>query len=53
MKDILEVIAKYECCNCFYKYEATPGPQPTCPRCGSLYMKWTNYNEVNKRYFHN
>jgi len=37
--------ATYECCNCGSIWEGNPGPQEKCSKCGSIYMKWTNYSE--------
>jgi rRNA maturation endonuclease Nob1 len=46
------IIAKYRCCKCNYEYDGISGPQNPCPRCGSLYLKWINYEDLNKKYFH-
>lgn len=41
--------AEYECVKCNHKWTDKPGPitfngtETKCPSCGSLYMKWLNY----------
>ena len=39
--------AEYKCLkeSCGHEWKQLPG-QPTCPYCGNLYAKWTNYEEV-------
>ena len=51
-KNNTAIIAKYRCCKCGYEYDGFPGPQDPCIKCGSLYMEWLNYEELNKKYFH-
>ena len=41
----MKVIAEYKCLKCSFEYKDKPGPT-TCPVCGHLYVKWTNYEEV-------
>lgn len=41
----MKIVAKYKCYKCNYKYNGKPGPQPPCPKCGSLYIDWINYKE--------
>jgi hypothetical protein len=48
-----QIPAIYECCKCGHKYILGPGPQSPCYKCGSLYLKWLNYEKLNKKYFHN
>jgi anaerobic ribonucleoside-triphosphate reductase len=37
---------KTRCCNCGYEQSGCPpGPQPDCPKCGSLYIEWVDYEE--------
>lgn len=36
--------AKFRCLKCKHKWESDPGPTQ-CPRCGHLWVKWTNYEE--------
>lgn len=40
-------VAEYECgCGCRWEWRKQHlGPPPACPRCGSLYFKWTNYEK--------
>lgn len=40
--------AHYQCLKCKYEWDANPGMQK-CPKCGNLYVKWTNYAEFEKR----
>lgn len=48
--------ALYACCGCGLEFDGDPGPvQPgprpsVCPRCGSLYAKWTNYDEWRREH---
>lgn len=44
--------AKYQCEKCKFKYEHKPYPTQ-CPKCGHLYVKWLNYEEMNKKIFKN
>lgn len=38
-------LAEYKCEKCKYEYKHLP--QVTqCPRCGHLWVKWTNYDEM-------
>lgn len=39
--------AKHRCCGCEYEWESGPGPTQ-CPRCGHLYVKWLNYEEMRE-----
>jgi Zn finger protein HypA/HybF involved in hydrogenase expression len=48
-----KIKAIYECCKCQHTYEGRPGPQLPCPLCHSKYLKWLNYEELNKKYFKN
>ena len=45
------IIAQYKCCKCHHKYNGKPGPQDPCHKCGSLYIKWLNYDELYRKYF--
>jgi Zn finger protein HypA/HybF involved in hydrogenase expression len=40
-----KIIAEYKCCNCNFKYQHPPMPTQ-CPKCGSDYVKWVNYNKL-------
>jgi rubrerythrin len=42
-------IGKYKCLKCGYRYshEVTP---IQCPKCGWLYCKWFNYEELRKEF---
>lgn len=33
----------YECCRCKAKWSGPPDSQTHCAHCGSLYVKWVNY----------
>jgi rubrerythrin len=39
--------AEYKCLKCGYKYLSEPGPTQ-CPKCGHLYVKWLNFEEMHK-----
>lgn len=36
--------AHYECVRCGFSWDQKPA-QVTCRKCGSLYVKWVNYQE--------
>jgi uncharacterized C2H2 Zn-finger protein len=36
---------EFECCKCGHLFKAAPGPGLHCPKCGSLYAKWLDYEE--------
>ena len=42
-------LEQFKCCHCKHKFEAKRG-MTTCPKCGSLYVRWLSYNpdEVSK-----
>ena len=35
--------AFFVCLGCCYKWSSDPG-STMCPKCGHLYVKWSNYN---------
>lgn len=39
------MLAKFKCLKCNYFYEDRPRPTQ-CPKCGHLYVKWLNYDEM-------
>lgn len=39
---------KYRCVKCFAKWEQDTGIAVPCYNCGSLYVKWTNYEQLRK-----
>lgn len=39
-----EVLAKYRCMACGFEWEQRPS-QVICPKCGHLYVRWTNYDD--------
>ncbi|MBA7681549.1 hypothetical protein ES703_89889 [subsurface metagenome] len=39
--------AEYRCLKCQHQWKADPGPTP-CPWCGHDYVKWLNYEEMEK-----
>lgn len=40
---------RFKCCLCKHRFEGARGMQ-TCPKCGSLYVRWLTFNpdEVTK-----
>jgi rubrerythrin len=36
-------LAHYRCVRCGHEWRQKPAPV-TCPKCGSLYVRWVNYN---------
>lgn len=38
-------IAEYHCPVCGYRFEGLSGPT-TCPACSGLYVRWTNYDDL-------
>ena len=42
--------AEFKCLKCGYEYKDEPGPT-VCRRCGHLYVKWLNYNEMERLLF--
>ena len=42
--------AKFKCLSCGYEYEAEPWPT-TCLRCGCIWIKWINYEEMERLIF--
>ena len=46
------MLAKHRCLKCLYEWESKHGPKyAICPKCGHLYVKWLNYEEMEKRGF--
>ena len=43
------MLGKHLCLKCGHRWEAVHGPQD-CPKCGHLYVKWLNYDEMRKKY---
>ena len=43
--------AEYLCLKCQHYWEGKPGPV-TCPKCGHDYVKWLNYEEMEKVWGH-
>jgi Zn finger protein HypA/HybF involved in hydrogenase expression len=43
------IIAENECLNCHHKWSDKPGPV-TCPKCGSEYVKWLNYEQLAEQH---
>lgn len=42
--------ASYMCLRCFALFTANPNPPPlSCPACGHLYFRWTNYDAWTTR----
>ena len=39
------LIGKYKCLKCEFEYEH-PVHTTQCPKCGHLYVKWLNYDEL-------
>jgi rubrerythrin len=44
-KTSLLMLAKYKCLKCQHEYSHPPRPTE-CPKCGHLYVKWLNYEEM-------
>ena len=44
------MLARHFCLQCHYRWEGIHGPTQ-CPKCGHLYVKWLNYEEMKKRNF--
>ena len=44
-----ERIAEFKCLKCDYEYKDKPGPTQ-CPKCGHLYAKWLNYEDLAKKW---
>lgn len=40
-----KLIAKYKCLKCNHEFNDKPG-LVECPKCGYLYIKWLNYEEL-------
>ncbi len=55
----MDLLDYFECCTCNATWEmkhANPNQviyhnQPSCPKCGSKYVKWVNYEELAKKKF--
>jgi len=43
--------AKYKCIKCLYEWEEELKGPTQCPKCGHLYVKWLNYEEMKKHNF--
>ena len=49
------MLATYRCLHCAHEWSKPParkvsdGSGSDCPKCGSLYVKWTNYEREFKR----
>lgn len=41
------MLAHFKCLKCGYEWDSNPGPTQ-CPKCGHLYVKWVNYEEMRK-----
>lgn len=41
--------AKYKCDRCGFEWETDPYPT-MCFRCGNLYVKWVNYEEMEEQW---
>ena len=39
---------KYECVKCHTRWEQDEGIAVPCPKCGSMYAKWRNYEQLRK-----
>ena len=52
-KAAMPTTGKYKGLKCGYEFELTPNRQASCIKCGHLYVKWVNYEELNRKYFHN
>ena len=39
------MIGKYKCLKCNHEY-SHPVRTTKCPKCGHLYVKWLNYDEL-------
>ena len=44
------MLAKFKCLGCGYEYEDKPGPT-TCPQCKHIWIKWLNYEEMERLIF--
>ena len=42
--------AEFLCLKCGFKYDDIPGPTQ-CKKCGHLYVKWLNYEELYQKHF--
>lgn len=40
--------ADYQCCDCQYQWQSSPGPTNGCPKCGCLYNVWLNFAQFKK-----
>jgi hypothetical protein len=43
------MLAKNRCAACSHEWQDRPvgfAIHPACPKCGSLYWEWTNYDEA-------
>ena len=40
--------AKWKCLKCGYRWVSEPDT-PVCPKCGHVYVKWLNYEEMRKK----
>lgn len=47
-----DIVGEYECLKC-HQYYTHFIRQTECPRCGHLWVKWLNYEELNASIFHN
>lgn len=43
------VIAEYKCLGCEAEFSETPNSSTKCPKCGHLYVKWVNFDELRKQ----
>lgn len=41
------MLSCYNCLKCGYEWTSNPGPTQ-CPKCKNLYVKWINYEEMQK-----
>ena len=39
--------AKWKCLKCGYRWVSEPDT-PVCPKCGHVYVKWLNYEEMRQ-----
>jgi len=42
-------VAIFKCLKCDYKWKDMTGPTQ-CPKCGHLYVKWVNYEQLAKKW---
>jgi len=43
------IIRKYQCVQCNYHFDTDISGMVICTQCGSVYVKWLNYEQLKKK----